>query len=672
MTKKPTDIDPSILPPMRLTPLAASFLKLAESVDGAINNRDYDSTINYTTCTIDQLDIQQLLMVLLDTRAYSYAMQGQMDLAIADTHKMMSYPSMLPNGYLRKADILKMYGKLQEAIQAYNDGLMKTSPEEEKNKPFILQLKNGLKEARIQNKEPVDFISKLPSSIVNNNIMPHLQQSTKQVSLKVSRVWRNKILNHRDTWKNLVVDDKNQETLRVFNIIPSMEYNIEQLSVITGSSTISTNTDIQQELLNTATVPIAFWQTRQTLTVLDLDFGANTSLIKLADLVMTCTNLTKLSFTTTQSLDQLVGNFSVIGLHGALSDIQIKAKLITGQDIEPMLQQCHQIRRLVMNTCDETIFDVITRQGDSLEILGYNPNYDITELQTKSNRKNRKGLQKLYTNNGGTYISAKKILPLLYKNRTTLTTLHAMIASVTEKELWELYSTYPDFELGKIKSLRFWSKPGIQQFMLRAIRNTTTLEIFIGAYLTNGEELVTTLKGLPILSEFSWGYINDIESRPSLFHLFEHYRLFSMTNNTQQPTLRYVNLHNSDAISDDLLLKVTTVKTFHKLRLGSLKNISSNGFNRMISKLDDQLTWLWVEKMDIITDNIIAALGNLKKLNYLKLISLKNVTNQGIYGLLDTVNSSILTKLVIDHCPNITKSCIATAKQRIKVVKHIY
>ncbi|KAI7853645.1 hypothetical protein BDC45DRAFT_557871 [Circinella umbellata] len=116
MNKKPTGIDPSVLPPMRLTPLAASFLKLAESLDSAISNHNYDSTINYITCTIDQLDIQELLMVLLDTRAYSYVVQGQMDLAIADAHIMMNYPSMLPNGYLRKANILKLYGKLQEAI----------------------------------------------------------------------------------------------------------------------------------------------------------------------------------------------------------------------------------------------------------------------------------------------------------------------------------------------------------------------------------------------------------------------------------------------------------------------------------------------------------------------------------------------------------------------------
>ena len=65
---------------------------------------------------------------------------------------------------------------------------------------------------------------------------------------------------------------------------------------------LATNPDIQQELLNTATVSIAFWQTRQILTILNLDFGANTSLIKLAYLMMTCKNLTKLLFTTTQPI----------------------------------------------------------------------------------------------------------------------------------------------------------------------------------------------------------------------------------------------------------------------------------------------------------------------------------------------------------------------------------
>ncbi|KAI7856176.1 hypothetical protein BDC45DRAFT_604534 [Circinella umbellata] len=612
MGKKSTGNDPSILPPMQLTSLARSFLKVAESIDSAINNRDYDSTINHTTCTIDQQNTQQLLMVLIDTRAYSYAMQGQLDLAIADAHKMMSLPSMLPNGYLRKADILKMNGELQEAIKVYNDGLQKTPPEE-KNKIFIQQLKNGLKEARIQNKDPVDFISKLPVEIVNNNIMPRLEQSTKKVCSQVSRVWHKKILNHQDRWNNLFVDDNNQETLRVFSTIPSTKYNIKQLTIDTKSNTIpmtcfrymrngylnklasfkmkATNIDIEEKPLNMTTVPVAFWQTRQTLTTLDLDFGSNTNLIKLADLIMTCTNLTKSSFTTTQPLAEIVGNFSTVERHEALIDLQIKAKLITGKDIEPILQQCQQIRRLVMNTCDETVFDVITRQADNLEILGYNPdapNDPIEELQTERNNKSKKGLQKLYTNNSGNNISAKKILPLIYKNKATLVTLYAKLTSITETELWDLYSTYPDFTLDKIEALTFWCNPGIQHFMLRAIRDTTTLKIMHIVYLADSEELVATLKILPILSTIELSRVHSIESTPSLCRLFEHYRLFSVPNNFQQPSLKFVNLYKSDAITDDLLSKLTTIKTLKEISLCDLKNVSTEGFNSMISKLSDR------------------------------------------------------------------------------------
>ncbi|KAG2220582.1 hypothetical protein INT45_008763 [Circinella minor] len=695
MDKKSTGNDSSILPPMRLTPLAASFLKVAESIDSAIDNCDYDSTINHTTCTIDQQDIQQLLMALIDTRAYSYAMQGQMDLAIADAYKMMSLPSMLPNGYLRKAEILKMDGKLQEAIQVYDDGLRKTPPEE-KNKAFIQQLKNGLKEARIQNKEPVDFISKLPVEIVNNNIIPHLEQSTKEVCLQVSRVWHKKLLDYQDKWSNLFVDDDNQETLRVFNTIPSTEYNIKQLTINTESDTIPITcfrymryeylnkieslkikiTDIrtEQQLLNRATVFIAFWETRQTLTTLDLDFGSNTNLIKLADLIMTCTNLTKSSFTTTQPLAEIIGNFSTMKRHEALIDLQIKAKLITGQDIEPMLQHCQQLRRLVMNTCNETVFDAITRQADNLEILGYNPNAPndpIEELQTERNNESKKGLQKLYTNNGSISISAKSILPLIYKNKTTLVTLYAMIDTVTETELWDLYSTYPDFTLDNIERLVFWYKPGIQQFMLRAIRNTTTLKIIDIVYLADSEGLVTTLKRLPVLSKITLAQINSIESRPSLCRLIEHYRMFSMPNDFQQPSLEYVDLFKSDAISDDLLSKLATIKTLDKISLCNLKNVSTKGLNSMISKLSDRLTWLRVQEMNLITDNITVSLGDLKKLWYLELEDLKNVTDQGIYGLLAKVDSSILTKLVIDNCPKITASCIATAREKIEEVEQI-
>ena len=68
--------------------------------------------------------------------------------------------------------------------------------------------------------------------------MPHLQQSTKRVCLEVSRVWRKKILDYRDTCENLSVDDNDREALRVFNTIPSPEYDTKKLSIDTKLSTM--------------------------------------------------------------------------------------------------------------------------------------------------------------------------------------------------------------------------------------------------------------------------------------------------------------------------------------------------------------------------------------------------------------------------------------------------
>ena len=415
-----------------------------------------------------------------------------------------------------------------------------------------------------------------------------------------------------------------------------------------------------------ARMTIALWQTRKTLTTLDLDLSNNVNAINLADVLMLCTNLCKLSFTTAHALTPLVGDFSTMEQHAALIDLQIEAQDIIGQDIGLMLQRCQQLRRFIMYTCNQSVFDVISRYTPNLEVLGYN-SYFITQQLHKREDQKTKGLKALYTNKYVPTVSIKSILPLIYKNKGSLVELHTAISEVTERELQEMYSTYPDFTLDKINKLTSWMPMGTQQFMLRSIHDTTTLTDLTAVKVHDVNELVNTLINLSALSTLEISYVYSTTGRSSLIRLFKRY---ARVAEKSRSSLTFARFQHCDTISDDVLSSLASINTLHKVCLCGLQYVSTDGINNMISKLSNQLSYLRLEEMESVTDNVIFWLGDLKKLNRIVLVNLPNVTDAGIYELLDKADTHILTKLVVESCPMITAECIAYAKQKI-IVEHL-
>ena len=381
---------------------------------------------------------------------------------------------------------------------------------------------------------------------------------------------------------------------------------------------------------------------------------------------MSCINLVRLSFATTHRLAVMKGKTLAIEQHNALIDLQIKAEFITGQDIELILKRCQQIRRLVMNTDDEPVFDVINNHAPNLENLGYNSSFAIEDLN-KNEIQKTKGMQVLYTNNSGHRVSPRLILPLICKNGATLRKLYANVSPVTESELQNLYSTYPNFRLANIKTLATWITAGIQKFMLRSIRGTATLTDLTVTDVDDLDALAKELLTLPPVSTIRMNHINGNMGKPSLTRLFEQY---ARTAQTSHQSLKYSALRYCNSITNDLLSALAEINTLHNIKLCGLKNVSTDGIINMVNKSSNQLTYLEFEDMGSVTDNVILVFGGFKKLNYIGLKNLRNVTGQGIHGLLDTMEPHILTKLVVKNCPKINNECIVDARQKIDVVEH--
>ena len=112
-------------------------------------------------------------------------------------------------------------------------------------------------------------------------------------------------------------------------------------------------------------------------------------------------------------------------------------------------------------------------------------------------------------------------------------------------------------------------------------------------------------------------------------------------------SLKHVYFRYCDMILDEPLSTLAIINTLQCISLCSLKDISTSGINNMINQLKNQLTYVHLEDMYFVIDNIIIALGSLKKLDHLALENLNRLTNQGVRRLLDKLNQNIVVKPTI-------------------------
>ncbi|KAI9255074.1 hypothetical protein BDA99DRAFT_517810, partial [Phascolomyces articulosus] len=152
-----------------------------------------------------------------------------------------------------------------------------------------------------------------------------------------------------------------------------------------------------------------------------------------------------------------------------------------------------------------------------------------------------------------------------------------------------------------------------------------------------------------------------------------------ITNNNDTATslktkasLNWIKLrYCSELVTDEVLLSLSSIKTLHDIHLGGLRNISINNMIQMFNILGNQVTRVFLHDMDLVNDNVMAALGDLDNLYLVKLELLHTVTDQGIQTLVDkkTGAPQKLVTLEVTECNLITENCIQYTRERIKTVR---
>ncbi|KAI8150411.1 hypothetical protein BJV82DRAFT_587086, partial [Fennellomyces sp. T-0311] len=554
----------------------------------AIDERDYRRAIEFASTTLVKIQ-ESLVMTVLEHRAYALGMEGKFDLAVKDAQDMISYKPTSAVGYLRLGDLYRIQGKQLCAIDTYTKGLQSVS----ENNPNYPQLVEDNELATKQSNSRVDFIAKLPIEIVDD-IVALLPDGSKSTSLGVSSIWRNKIFECSNTWKTLTTGDGADNHLT--SIITHIASHVEDLTINTtdrqvffryliginaGSfskiRSLNLGANITKYIDTEVVMPVSsiFWRIGGTLTSLILHLNQHMAMVTLAALLSSCSNLTTLEYSTLSNLSRMIGEVALLNPHNALVDMDVKAKYITGQDVQKILPHCPKVRRLLLNGCTVTVLDVVDTACQSLVTFGYNAQNDtIPRLDVSDTARSVPGICHLYTSDGRKVIAASRILPLIHRNMHSLETLHINITAGASES--HLKRAYADLKLENLKSLTFWGCGNgiVESLILRSIRSCTKLTHLGAISLKDIRGLTGTLVTLPQLEFFNMTNCKDIVGETGLIHLFDKY-----TRNSQSKRrLRAVWLRGSISIlSDNVLDVLADITTLEEIWFCRLQSVTTDG-----------------------------------------------------------------------------------------------
>ncbi|KAI9265237.1 hypothetical protein BDA99DRAFT_536719 [Phascolomyces articulosus] len=786
-------MDESILPPAQVynvNPLEDLFHPLQE----AIVHHDYEQIIDYATQAIDQV-LQLQLLSLYDLRAHAYAMKAKFPSAFFDAQRIVSFAPKSSLGYLRTASLYSMSGNQIRAIQMLDGGMIvknyqntlpKTTTKTSHTTMALVPPPPSLRGAtdreaqllikaksiatqKLQSR--VDFIAKLPMETYSM-IIAYLRHSTKMICLQVSMTWRERILYCSAAWTNLVIQntEDEDELIEVSSFIGPF---IKKLVLDTSNESVRsvclqrmkegyfrriqslklTALATQNLRPHVAAISIAFWRVQHTLTHLDINFGHDANQLTLSDILSSCNSITDLVYTTEYSMVEQTGDFSTFETHDSLVNLQIKTAWIGKESMQLILQQCPHIRRLLLDGCEGSVLDAMDEYGHNLEIVGYNAKSPIPTLEELNNplssdciyqekedtaliengkRKGRR-LRIIYANDGGGIsVPAVHLLPLLYHNMKTLENIFVNLPGLSSSDLQHYSTLYPDFRFERIIRLSFWPHDGIQQFMMQAIRYTTTLKYLSVANVHDMDTFVTTIMEFKYpLTTLRLSRISTNTHREKLLELFEKYehisyqaitprtplsstpipasttsslslvhppllpppppprrtsstskspraRITSTTINTPTPSteiqcLKRATFRKCDEITDEILAKLSKIQTLNELALCTLHSVTAEGVDQTLASLGPyQLISLKLAEMDMVTDKSIKKMGAMFHLSRIHLESLPHITDHGIRLLVEksTVwGGPPLDKLIVRFCPLVTTGCMVYAKNRIRAVQ---
>ncbi|KAI7858847.1 hypothetical protein BDC45DRAFT_497759 [Circinella umbellata] len=191
------------------------------------------------SCRALESFIESRLLTLYQSRAMAYGKIGQFEKAISDVQTMIQLGPQQPHNYIFASEIYMMQGKMIQAMDILNKGLLlfSSSMTTTTTATHLLRLKlQGIKE---QFKERhVDFIKSAPTEIMMQ-ILNSFQDNTSDFLelLNVSKVWRDRILGCSRIWTRVTTQSLDVQKLDLLcKIMPKIGAFIKEMKYASGYS----------------------------------------------------------------------------------------------------------------------------------------------------------------------------------------------------------------------------------------------------------------------------------------------------------------------------------------------------------------------------------------------------------------------------------------------------
>ncbi|KAI9274715.1 hypothetical protein BDA99DRAFT_591345 [Phascolomyces articulosus] len=651
-------------------------------------------SIHDASTTIDYI-LKSQLLVLLDIRSYSYTLQCQREAANADAQKMIRYLPELAAGYIRQGNIFSMYDQQQQAIDIYNTGLQNVKAYFLDGHPShldeIQKLETCKNYATTLSSKRIDFISTLPTECTHY-IISFLSMEEKTTCIFVNKVWRQHVFDciGKLRLEHLFVKGKKEDKM-LAKAAPYFAHHTRALIFDTSDAEICgtylkymaygyftriwllKTTDNAAQVLkqNSGLLSSAFYQTRHTMIRLDLHIGeSHEDAVTLTDLLLAFPNLKEMNYESDVTLvSHSIGDLSNLDQHDSLTNLFLKAgHIFQGNDINGILQRCPKLYRFIIDGGDTNVLDSVKDNAPNLKIFAFNPGKGINAIRRLSLdfKDEVSGLSVLVAHSvNARVIPTLRLLPLIYKNRDTLTTLHVNVSDLSEEELHQVKTTYPDFKFQGMESLRFPYLPRIQEILFGATYDTTTLKSLAISHIYN---MKTFIKSLERLSSFDSLGIMHVRSPIEQSDFYKLLEILARHSEPGLPSLNSIILQNVAGLNDTMLYVLGNIKTLWSVSLSDLKDVTAEGLSNFIQKMGDQLRDVKLFNLNIVTDTTLKALCDCNSLDTVELDDLQRVTKSGVDHLLANTTSVKLKEIRVRNCAKIsTQVCVIEKKRSLSL-----
>ena len=440
-----------------------------------------------------------------------------------------------------------------------------------------------------------------------------------------------------------------------------------------------------------------------TLTSLLLEYALYTP-VSLGSILSMCPKLTELKYCGSRFPD--VHDGSSFPLASGLLSLYLNAHDITDSDLEAVLRCCPKIRNLAVYGCEPEGMRIIDRYCNELQRLRFNslhgrsgnsvsinnnnntnmltayssslsasPSPSTTTVSPSATQKNKNGSKNIN-------ITAKglRVVDIGDVEGSTAQYLADMLRKGDNHTLEELYMAMHDqpgpsrqwrdllcnFDTKRLAKFGCKVKHSMHTIVAGLIRQSRTLQdiSFWDSELIS-IDIFDAMTTLPRLHRLHLATVDEI-SDTGIRHFFNSHIAFGNSS-----PLRIFELEYIVDLTNPALCMLADIKTLQYLRLCDCDEITTSGMTRFSEKLSSSNSLLNLElcKMDCVNDKVIRALSGISSLQHMKMMCLDNVTDQGVWDILD--RSTSIRSIDISCCFAVSAFVVDRVKQKLQVRKEL-